>query len=46
MVLEGRFGRVEKLDAARHGAALAEAVLGWRLERYGDTIFISPEFLL
>jgi len=28
MVLEGRFGRVEKLDAARHGAA--EAVLGWR----------------
>ena len=30
MVLESRFGRVEKLDAARHGAALAEAVLGWR----------------
>jgi hypothetical protein len=30
MVLEGRFGRVEKLDAARHSAALAEAVLGWR----------------
>ena len=30
MVLESRFGRVEKLDAARHGAALAEAVLGRR----------------
>ncbi len=28
VVLEGRFGRVEKLDAARHGASLWNAVKG------------------
>jgi len=39
VVLEGRFGRVEKLDAARHGAALWQAVKGdnatWAYMGYG-----------
>jgi RimJ/RimL family protein N-acetyltransferase len=39
VVLEGRFGRVEKLDAARHGAALWQAVRGhdalWTYMFYG-----------
>jgi RimJ/RimL family protein N-acetyltransferase len=39
LVLEGRFGRVEKLDATRHGAALWQAVKGdnatWAYMGYG-----------
>jgi RimJ/RimL family protein N-acetyltransferase len=39
VVLEGRFGRVEKLDPARHGAALWDAVRGhdalWTYMSYG-----------
>jgi RimJ/RimL family protein N-acetyltransferase len=39
VTLEGRFCRIEKLDAARHGAALAEAVEGddrlWDYMGYG-----------
>ena len=39
VVLEGRFGRVEKLDAERHGAALWQAVNGnnatWAYMGYG-----------
>jgi RimJ/RimL family protein N-acetyltransferase len=39
VVLEGRFGRVEKLDAARHGADLWDAVKGhdkiWTYLGYG-----------
>jgi RimJ/RimL family protein N-acetyltransferase len=39
VVLEGRYGRVEKLDAARHGDALWEAVKGhdalWPYMAYG-----------
>jgi RimJ/RimL family protein N-acetyltransferase len=39
VVLEGRFGRVEKLDAARHGSALWQAVRGhdalWTYMFYG-----------
>jgi RimJ/RimL family protein N-acetyltransferase len=39
VVLEGRFGRVEKLDPARHGRALWEAVRGrdelWTYMSYG-----------
>jgi RimJ/RimL family protein N-acetyltransferase len=39
VVLEGRFGRVEKLDPARHGAALWEGVKGedalWTYMAYG-----------
>jgi RimJ/RimL family protein N-acetyltransferase/GNAT superfamily N-acetyltransferase len=39
VVLEGRFGRIEKLDAARHGASLWEAVKSddrlWSYLAYG-----------
>ena len=49
VVLEGRFGRIEKLDALRHGADLWEAVKGhdalWTYMGYGPfagvTTFLS-----